>query len=307
MDPAQHGPAASGGVERDALLPAALQARLAALEFALRRALPSSRRGDRRSPDKKGISLEFADYRGYVPGDDVRHLDWASYARFDQLIVKLYHDEEDAQLHLLIDASRSMAHGDPPKLRMAAQVAAALAWIALQRAWRVSLTLLGDEFVRVPVAQGSSSLPRFLKPLEAATADGVLPLAARCARFMAESRARGAIVLLSDLLDASGVDATLRALQRPASELSVIQTLARTDVEPDLDGDLRLIDCETGQRVEVNLSPAMLATYRERVRGFVAGCAETCRRRGAAFVTTTSDVPIEEFLLRGLVRGGLVR
>jgi len=120
-----------------------LQERVSALEVALRRSLASDLRGDRRAPKRKGISVEFADFRGYVPGDDVRHLDWATYARLDQLIVKLYHDEEDVQLHLLVDDSRSMYFGDPQKARYAREVAAAFAWIALFRQWRVSLTLLG--------------------------------------------------------------------------------------------------------------------------------------------------------------------
>ena len=284
-----------------------LQARLAAVEVALRRALPSSRRGDRRSPNKKGISLEFADYRGYVAGDDVRHLDWASYARLDQLIVKLYHDEEDAELHLLVDDSRSMRFGQPSKSWLARQTAAALAWIALRHAWRVSLTLLGDELTVLPPSLGEVALPRFLRLLEAAESASKRPLRDGVAQFGRERRPRGAVVLISDLFDPAGVAELIKPISRPSTEVTVVQVLAPSDVDPDVEGDLRLIDSESAESLEVDLSPRVRDQYRERVRHWIAGCAETCRRRGASFVTTTSDTGVETLLLRDMMRQGVLR
>ena len=136
------------------LLDPAFRARLERLQIAVRRALPSSLRGDRRSPTRKGLSLEFADFRPYAPGDDVRHLDWSAWARLDQLILKLFHDEEDLQLHLLIDDSASMEMGPPEKALAARRVAAALAWIGLRDGSRVSCTLIGDRLERMNAVRG---------------------------------------------------------------------------------------------------------------------------------------------------------
>ncbi len=299
--------AAAPEEREERLLSPEFQARLAALEFTLRKALPSNLRGDRRSPHKKGISLEFADFRNYVPGDDVRHLDWSAWARLDQLIVKLYHDEEDLQLHLLVDDSRSMRFGSPTKARFARQVAAALAWIGLRHSQRVSLTLLGDAPDGLPLRRGGAALPALLERLQEPPGSGATPLVEGLQAFMAAARPRGAVVLISDLLDRAGPSAILSALQRPITEVTVIQVLAKAEVDPDLEGDLRLIDVETGLKVELNLSPAILDAYRARVRSFIALFAETARRRDAAFLQTTSDVRVEDFLLRSLVQEHVLR
>jgi len=283
------------------------QSRLAALELALRRALPSSLRGDRRSPTRKGISLEFADYRNYVPGDDVRHLDWASYARLDQLIVKLYHDEEDVQMYILVDDSRSMAYGDGRKQRFAREVAAGLAWVGLAGANRVSVVLLRDEAHILPLGRGSGAMLPILEKLEEAPLPAAVPLHEACADFMARARPRGSIVLISDLLDRGGVGASLRELQRLMTEVSVIHLLAKEELDPALEGDLRLIDSETEQKVDVNLSPSIIAAYRARVRAFIAECAEVSRRRNAAYAQTVADDAFEDFMLGPLVQVGILR
>jgi uncharacterized protein (DUF58 family) len=290
----------------DPLLAPGLQARLAALELLLRRALPSSLRGDRRSR-RKGLSLELADHRAYAPGDDVRHLDWAAYARLDQLVVKLYHDEEDVQVHLLVDDSASMQHGEPSKARFAREVAAALAWIGLSHAQRVGVTLLGDEPRGVPLSRGQGSFARIVDALVAPTPPGKRALSASCADFMARERPRGALVLVSDLLDPAGLDATLRTLQRTTTELTLVQVLAPDELEPALEGDLCLVDSETGHEVLVALTPAVLAAYRARARSFVAHCAELARRREVAFAQVRSDASLEAFLLRALVAERVLR
>jgi len=287
-----------------ALLTPEFQGRLTGLELALRRALPSTLRGDRRSPTRKGISLEFADYRAYVPGDDVRHLDWATYGRLDQLIVKLYHDEEDVQLHLLIDDSRSMS-GE--KLFLARQIAAGLAWIGLANANRVSLVHLADDPDVAPLTRGTASFGRLLDRLAQPSGAGTEPLHRSCQAFARRSRPRGVVILVSDLMDPAGVAASLRELQTPTAELDVIHVLDAEELEPSLEGDLRLIDSETGQKVEVSLAPSVLEAYRRTARAFVADCAETCRRRGAAYAQTSTKEPFESFLLRILVQQGILR
>ena len=289
------------------LLSAALQARLRALEVQIRRPLPSNMRGDRRAPQKKGISLEFADFRSYVPGDDVRHLDWSSYARQDQLIVKLYHDEEDVQLHLVLDDSHSMHFGKPLKARFARQVAAALAWIGLAHSQRVSLTVLGSKLSVSPLRGGAANMTRILEHLMQPPATGSAPLHESCKEFFTRQRPRGAVVLISDLLDPEGVEATLRSLQTRSTELTVIQILAPEEIDPELEGDLRFLDSENGSKVEVHLTPVLLQAYRQRVKKFIGHCGEAARKHGAAFAFSSSGDEVSEFLLRSLVQQGVLR
>ncbi|MCB9883311.1 MAG: DUF58 domain-containing protein [Planctomycetes bacterium] len=289
------------------LLDPAFQARLAGLELALRRALPSSLRGDRRSPLRKGISLEFADYRPYAPGDDVRHLDWASYARLDQLILKLYHDEEDVQLHVVLDDSESMRFGEPEKAQYARQVAAALVWIGLGSGNRVALTRLADQPDTVELTRGMASYARFAQALEAPSLESCGALHTWCRTFANTRRPRGVIVLLSDLLDRAGPRACLEALQRPATELTVLHLLAREELEPRLEGDLRLVDGEDEQTVDVSVTERLLDTYRRTARAFVASCAETARARDVVYARTTTDTPLEAFVLGTLTGQGVLR
>jgi uncharacterized protein (DUF58 family) len=265
-------------------------------------------RGDRRAPQRKGISLEFADFRSYVPGDDVRHLDWAGFARLDQLMVKLYHDEEDLQVHILVDESRSMDHGEPSKTQAARTLALALGWIALNRQSRVSVVRLGDERPdALPLQRGPGALERLWAHLEGAAIDGTSPPSLACRSWAQATRPRGAVLVLSDLLDPAGVQGVLRPLLGPTTEVTIIQVLAPTELDPDLEGDLRLVDVESGHRVEVSLTPAIVDNYRRRLRAFLADCAETCRRSGASWVLMSSDEPPERFVLRTLLGEGVVR
>ncbi len=289
------------------IIPADFMARLAALELVLRRALPSTQRGERRSPSRKGISLEFADFRGYVPGDDVRHLDWSSYARLGQLIIKLYHDEEDLRIHLLVDDSRSMATGEPSKATFARQVAAALAWIGLAHGARVSLGLLGDTVDLLPPVRGEGGFAALAARLEAEGGEARRPLHEACRDYLTAARPRGAIILVSDLLDPAGPAAVLSELQRPTTEVDIIHVLAPGDVDPPLDGELRLIDSETGGTLDLHVADAAREAYRQTARTFIAEWADACRRRGVAYAQTRTDVPLDEFLLRALVGEGLLR
>lgn len=289
------------------LLSPEFQARLEGLVIALRRSLPSTARGERRSAVKKGLSLEFADHRAYVPGDDVRHLDWASYARLDQLVLKLYHDEEDLQLNVLVDDSASMSFGSPTKASFARQAAAALAWIGLVNDHRVTLGLLRDEIDVVPAARGRGSMQRFLEALAEEQAPAAFSLHEAVRAFAARTRPRGAIVVLSDLLDRDGVVAALKTLEHPTRELHVVHVLAPEEVEPESFGDFRYVDSETGEKVEVSLTAAVVEGYQRTVRAFQADCAENCRRRNATYSFARSDASLEDFVLRTLVREGVLR
>ena len=286
---------------------AAFEARLAALDLALRRALPASRRGDRRSPRRKGSSLEFADHRAYAPGDDVRHLDWSALARLDQLLVRVYHDEEELELNLVLDESASMSVGEPPKCELARGVVMALAYIAAGRGHRITLSLLTDECTPGLPRSGRAAYESVREALAGAEAKGRRSLGDRTRELVGRRVPRGMTVLVSDFLDPEGPAAVLRCLQRPSLELNLIQVLAPEELDPQLDGDLVLEDLETSTRVEVSTSLELLTAYRRRARAFVALWADDARRRGAAFASFRSDEALETVCLSGLLREGILR
>ena len=288
-------------------LEADFQARLAQLDLCLRGAFPASFRGERRAPRRKGISLEFADFRNYVPGDDVRHLDHASYARLDQLIIRLYHDEEEMQVHLLLDDSASMEEGQPSKAKRGRELIAALAWIGISRGHRVHFTRLGDQAIPAPPLGGASALRSLFRELDQPSSSGRRPLHLVLREHLSSARPKGLIVLVSDLMDDAGPAEILRSLAVPNVEIDVLHLLSPQEMTPDLQGDLRLSDVETGNEVEVSITAASLAAYHRSLQSFLSECSGLCQRHEAAYVSLNSAWTLEELIVDHLLRQGLLR
>ena len=195
------------------LLSPNLLAQLERLELVSRKMFRGRMKGERRSP-RKGQSVEFADYRGYIPGDDLRFVDWNLYARLDKLFLKMFMEEEDLHFHALIDTSRSMDFGEPTKLRYAKQLAAALGFVGLARADRVRIeTLDSARRSSGPVLRGRHSLWRMLEFLEGIETSGQTDLATGVKNFCLRNSGKGILVLISDLLDKQGYEPALRYLR----------------------------------------------------------------------------------------------
>jgi uncharacterized protein (DUF58 family) len=259
-------------------------------------------KGGRRSV-KRGQSVEFADYRDYSMGDDLRQLDWNVYARLERLFVKLFVEEEDVTVTLLIDASASMATGTPDKLLFAKRAAAALGYIGLASEDRVAVTVLAGRTARRRAAmRGSGRVFRLLADLSAVTvADGPTDLVAAARHAAAQLNGRGVIVLLSDLLDPSA-DKVIRELAATGSELIVLHVLSPDELDPALEGDLRLVDTETGERVDITMDLATLDAYKARVAEWKAGFADLAAKRRASYVDLSSDVNLAELMFAELRR-----
>src|SRR6185436_18163819 len=204
--------AAEAGAGNDLLFDEAFLRRLEQLELASRRLTAGRMKGERRSV-RRGQSVEFADYRNYSAGDDLRQLDWNVYARLERLFVKLFVEEEDVTVTLLIDASASMASGHPEKLLFAKRAAAALGYIGLASEDRIAVTALTGRTARRRASlRGSGRVFRLLADLSAIEpATGVTDLVAAARHAAAQLHGRGVIVLLSDLLD-PGADKVIREL-----------------------------------------------------------------------------------------------
>jgi uncharacterized protein (DUF58 family) len=303
------------GGERQTFLPSAVDPtvfdedflrRLERLAVLVRRPVRGGLKGGRRSVTH-GQSVEFADYRDYTLGDDLRQLDWNVYARLEKLLIKLFIEEEDLTVALLVDGSASMAQGTPDKLVFAKRAAAALGYIALAAEDRVVLASLGGRTARRRAAlRGSGRAFRLLAELSAIQpAEGVTDLAAACRHALAQVTGRGVIVLVSDLLDPAA-ERALRDLAATGSEVIVLHVLAPDELSPTLDGDLRLVDAESGATVDVTLDLAARERYTARVEMWRAGLATLAAKRRIAYVPLASDVPLADLVFAELRRRRVV-
>ena len=281
--------------------------RLEALELVSRKARAGRMKGDRLSR-RKGSGSEFADFRPYTHGDDLRFLDWSLYARLDRVFLRLFLEEEDLHVYLLVDVSGSMAFGSPPKRLYAQRVVAALGFIGLVNLDRVSVIGYTDKpLARSAVLRSRASLPRLLGFVGGLPAGGVGDFN-RAIRSVAPTlTGRGVVVLVSDFLDKGGVAEGLRYLAARNLDVCAIQVLAPEDVEPGLTGDLKLTDIEDGDEAEVTLTPYLLNRYRSAVAAFRADLHDQWTRRGMTFLTTTTAVPFDRLVLNVLRARGLVR
>jgi uncharacterized protein (DUF58 family) len=281
--------------------------KLEQLEIVAKRLLMGRFKGDRLSK-RKGTSVEFADHRHYVVGDDFRFLDWNLYARLDRLFIRLFQEEEDLQLTVLVDVSKSMEFGSPSKLHYAKQLAAALTYIGLVNMDRVGVGALSDRFVPGPRGlRGKKSLPRLLEFLDSLEASPHGQLAAGVKSFCVQAGTRGIVVLLSDFLDKSGFEEPLRMLLARRMEVYIIQILAPEEIDPSLQGDLRLVDVEDDDLAEITVTPALIKRYRSNLAAYQRAMLEFCRQRGIQFLWTSTAEPFEKLVLTQLRQRGLVR
>lgn len=289
------------------LLSPELLARLETMELVSRKIFRGRMKGERRSP-RKGQSVEFADFRNYVPGDDLRFVDWNTYARLEKLFLKMFLEEEDLHFYALIDDSPSMDFGQPTKLQYAVQLAAALGFVGLVRSDRVKIETIGQPAgSSAPVFRGRRSLWRMLAHLETIGPGASVPLAAGVKNFCLRNPGRGIVVLLSDLMDKNGYEAALRYLVSRDMDVYVVQVLSAEELDPDVQGDLRLVDCEDGDEAEVTVSAALLRRYKQTLAAFVETARQFCTRRGMVYLLARNEVPVDELITGYLRTRGLVR
>lgn len=247
--------------------------------------------------------MDFADYREYVPGDDLRRVDIHAYARLGKRLVKLYEAEDEAALRVVLDLSGSMGFG--AKLAVARAVAAGFAVVATGGGDRVRVLLCGGEGVDAgPWFRGGVALPAVDARLASVSAGGVANLPAALARAVGDGP-RGPVVLISDLLFDGWEDA-VDALGLGRADTCLVHVLGRDDIEPDLDGDLRLADVESGAEVEVGIAGAALGDYRGIVERWRDDVRAACGARGIAYAPLIDDESVEDFFLTRLPATGLV-
>jgi uncharacterized protein (DUF58 family) len=283
--------------------------RLESLRVVTKRASLGQVRADRKSPHA-GAGIEFADHRDYVPGDDLRTLDWNLYGRMERLLVRLYEEDEDLAIDVLVDTSASMGIGAPPKLDLAAQVGAALAYVGLANLDRVAVTAVGDALGdALPPARGKAHILPLLRFMGGLAPRGRTSLASAARAFLARGvrRRRGLVVLVSDFYDPAGYREALDLLRFARLEIVVIQVSAPEEAHPALRGDVTIADAETGEERDVTISPAALAAYERRHAALLRGLEAFCRERAIPCFTVSSDDAFDAVVLRVFRAGGLLR
>lgn len=292
---------------RTSLLSPEFMGKLEQLELIARRLLLGRFKGDRLSK-RKGTSVEFADHRHYVVGDDFRFLDWNLYARLNKLFIRLYQEEEDLQINILVDVSKSMEFGEPTKLQYAKQIAAALAYIGLVNMDRVNLGGLSDTYLPGPhTLRGRKTMPRVLEFLDDLEPTSQGNLTAAIKSFCVRAGSRGIVVLLTDFLDKTGFEEPLKMLVARKMECYVVQILSPEEIDPGLQGDLKLVDVEDDDLAEISVTPALIQRYKKNLAAYQSAISTYCRQRGIQFMTSSTQEPFDKLVLSQLRQRGLVR
>lgn len=278
-------------------------------------------RAERRSRGQ-GSGIEFADHRDYAAGDDLRYVDWSVYGRMDRLLLRLFEQEEDLHIYLLVDRSTSMRLGgkaDLPLLRRgsdgrmaklgyAAQVTAALAYVGLANLDRVAIYGLGARLTaELPASRGKGQIFKVFDFLANLKPDGTTDLKASIAEFVQRIKRRGIAIVLSDFYDHHGYEEGLNLLRYHRFEPAAIQIIDPVEVSPPLRGDLEIVDMETGELREVTLSQSLIEAYQREHQRYCDDLAGFCKSRSISYIRADTSVPFDELTLRALRQGGFIR
>lgn len=288
------------------ILDAAFLKKLEQLSLATKRPFAGQMKGEKRSV-KRGTSIEFADYREYALGDDLRYVDWNTAARLEKMFLKLFVEEEDLYLALLLDTSRSMDFGTPKKLHYAIRLAAALGYIGLANYDRVSVQPYAAALGRpLPAQRGKAGMVSFFAYLEQLKAEGGTAFGTALRRFAASIRHKGVAVVLSDFFDPDWQEG-LKALLARGYQVAALHILAEEEIKPTLVGDLRIIDSETGESKEMSVNPQLLTRYQQSLDTFCAEIETFCHRYGIDYLRASTALPFEDLVLKYMRQGGLVK
>jgi len=284
------------------------------LAILTRRTLAGQIQGERRSP-KRGQSVEFADYRPYASGDDFRRIDWNAYARLERFFIKLFVEEEDITVHLLLDSSRSMDWGEPNKLEYTIRLAAALGYISMVGLDRVTVTVLGHNARRaeyyLPPLRGKQHVFQLFTFLQTIKEDGNNP-AEHLRSYAMKAANPGPVILISDLMDEGWMDGISQLAMR-GFEPTIIHLLSPDEIdpahftEPPLAGDFKLRDQETEQEVEITADFETLATYHQHLTDWQGALQKFCGQRGAHYLPVITSTSLETLLFSGLRKQGVIR
>jgi len=274
------------------------------LHVVSKRAFAGHNRADRLTPTR-GRGLEFADHRPYTPGDDFRHIDWNAYKRLNRLLLRLFDEERDLPIYLMLDVSRSMA--EPAKFDMARQLAAALCYIGLVHLDKLTIVPFGAGLGRETAAgRGRGRIFRVFEELERLEAGGDTDLRASFREFASRPRQAGLTVVISDFLDRDGFDAGLKILRTLGHDVFAVHVTSLNDRDPGALGEVRFVDAETGELREVEVTPRLAAAYVRAWEAHAEHLQHFCGRYDVGYVRADAERPFEEIVLKAFRQGRFV-
>lgn len=306
--PARSTARASRAADRSALFDEKFLNTLEHLHMVSRKVFSGALRAERRTR-KVGSGIEFADHRTYARGDDFRYIDWNLYGRLDKLLLRLFEEEEDLSIYILVDVSDSMAIGQPlPKLHYAMQVGAALTYVGLANLDRVAIIPFADRLIdRLPPSRGKNRIFRVFEFLKSCGIGGKTELAECMKTFVTQNKRRGLAVVISDFYDPDGFEQGLNTLRYNKFEPFVLQVYDKREAEPSLAGDLELVDCETGDVREVTVSKSLLEAYQREHERYCKQLEAYCTKYAMPFFRTHTSIPFDELVLKIFRSGGFLR
>ena len=298
------------------LLPEMIRRRLDPLMLHAKSIRSGSMKGERRSV-KRGTSIEFADYRNYTRGDDLRKLDWNVYARLEKPYIKLLEDEEDLAVHILLDISGSMdwpnaeSEGGNPehnKLLFAKRLYAGLAYISLKTGDRLMLSALTETGLKqFGPSRGRAQVVPMLRFAHDLTANGITDLNQSLRDYALREKRTGLVIVITDMFSPTGYIEGLNRLLGKGHEIVLLHLLSPDEVTPPIAGDLSLIDVETGATQEVTVDANMRTIYQQRLTQWLDSIRDDCARKGVHYLMVETDIPFEKVILFELRKLGIVR
>jgi uncharacterized protein (DUF58 family) len=293
------------------------------LHVVSKRALAGQNRADRLSP-KRGRGLEFADHRPYAAGDDYRHIDWKAYKRLNRLLLRLFDEERDLSIYLMIDVSKSMI--EPAKFDMARRIAAALCYVGLAHLDRLTIIPFGNDLGHESSpGRGKGRIFRVFEALEQLQASGPTDLRAACKAFASRPRQLGLVVIISDFLEpgssidapadaetraatpskgeATGPQAGLKILRTIGHDVFAVHVTSEHDRDPGVFGTIRFVDVETGAMREIEVTPRLAAAYVKAAGQHAEALEHFCGRYDIGYVRADAERPFEDVILRTFRQG----
>lgn len=271
------------------------------LRVVSKRAFAGQNRADRLTP-KRGRGLEFADHRPYSAGDDFRHIDWKAYKRLNRLLLRLFDEERDLPIYLMLDTSRSMA--EPAKFDMARQIAAALCYIGLVHLDKLTLLPFGQGLGRESSpGRGKGRIFRVFEQLEQMETGGPTDLRESFKEFASRPRQMGLTVVISDFLDPGGFESGLKILRTIGHDVFVVHVASKRDRDPGAFGELRFVDAETGDLREVDVTPRLASAYVRAWNAHAGDLARFCARYAVGYVRADAERPFDEIILKAFRQG----
>lgn len=261
--------------------------------------------GGNRKSKSKGSSVEFSDFREYSLGDDFRRIDWNAYGRFDRLFVKLFMEEREAMFNIFIDGSRSMSFGEPRKSMAALHLAGVIAYLALNNMDRVCLNSLSDKGLKQSsIMSGRGTFRGCIDFLESVKFDGTVDLNSGIKKK--EFRGSGVSVILSDFFNPGGIEAAVKYLLYNKQDVVLIHVLSPEELNPLMEGQVRLRDCETGDIRDIAVTPVLLKHYDKKLKLFINSIKEFSRKMGAAYIQVSSGDPVEKVVFEEFTKAGII-